>query len=100
MNAPVVRGGVLERTSLSAGHGFRSGTDHRFLWSALFATLFMAFYRRRLPHWIPDYKLFFVTWRLAGSLPAPAPDARDEACDRFDSKPGLASGTTDRRSGG
>src|SRR5512147_2465193 len=60
----------------------------------------MVFYRRRLPHWIPDHKLFFVTWRLAGSLPAPVLDARaaenlgphrflqpDEACDRLDSGP-------------
>jgi REP element-mobilizing transposase RayT len=27
----------------------------------------MLFYRRRLPHWIPDYAFVFVTWRLAGS---------------------------------
>jgi REP element-mobilizing transposase RayT len=31
------------------------------------------FYRRRLPHWIPDKTIVFVTWRLAGSLPPPAP---------------------------
>jgi len=34
----------------------------------------MAFYRRRLPHWIPDQAIVFVTWRLAGSLPPPSPD--------------------------
>ena len=28
-------------------------------------------YRRRLPHWIPDHSILFVTWRLAGSLPVP-----------------------------
>jgi putative transposase len=27
------------------------------------------FYRRHLPHWIPEDKLFFVTWRLDGSWP-------------------------------
>lgn len=27
-------------------------------------------YRRRLPHWHPDGKHIFVTWRLWGSLPA------------------------------
>ena len=27
----------------------------------------MAFYRRRLPHWIPGDAAVFVTWRLAGS---------------------------------
>ncbi|MGA2598278.1 MAG: transposase [Bryobacteraceae bacterium] len=25
------------------------------------------YYRRHLPHWIPDSAIFFVTWRLAGS---------------------------------
>jgi len=33
------------------------------------------FYRRRLPHWLPDPEaesLIFVTWRLAGSVPAGA----------------------------
>ena len=29
----------------------------------------MLFYRRRLPHWIPDEAIIFVTWRLAGTLP-------------------------------
>jgi REP element-mobilizing transposase RayT len=27
------------------------------------------FYRRNLPHWHPEYKALFVTWRLHGSLP-------------------------------
>lgn len=27
-------------------------------------------YRRRLPHWIPDDAVLFVTWRLAGPPPA------------------------------
>jgi putative transposase len=30
----------------------------------------MSFYRRHLPHWHPDEAWLFVTWRLAGSLPA------------------------------
>jgi putative transposase len=30
------------------------------------------FYRRRLPHWQPDAGIFFVTFRLFGSLPAEA----------------------------
>ncbi|OFV98005.1 MAG: hypothetical protein A3F68_09885 [Acidobacteria bacterium RIFCSPLOWO2_12_FULL_54_10] len=29
----------------------------------------MVFYRRRLPHWHPHEKSFFVIWRLYGSLP-------------------------------
>lgn len=29
----------------------------------------MLYYRRRLPHWIPDEAVIFVTWRLAGSTP-------------------------------
>jgi|SRR5580692_8146660 putative transposase len=30
----------------------------------------MAFYRRNLPHWHPEGKCIFLTWRLHGSLPA------------------------------
>jgi putative transposase len=29
----------------------------------------MTFYRRNLPHWHPDGKAIFITWRLFGSLP-------------------------------
>ena len=29
----------------------------------------MSFYRRNLPHWHPEGKAIFVTWRLFGSLP-------------------------------
>jgi putative transposase len=31
-------------------------------------------YRRRLPHWIPDHSILFLTWRLAGSLPSSGPE--------------------------
>ena len=34
----------------------------------------MFYYRRRLPHWIPESSILFITWRLAGSLPAPGAD--------------------------
>ena len=30
----------------------------------------MTFYRRNLPHWIPEGKAIFITWRLHGTLPA------------------------------
>jgi putative transposase len=30
----------------------------------------MAFYRRNLPHWHPEGRAIFLTWRLYGSLPA------------------------------
>jgi REP element-mobilizing transposase RayT len=30
----------------------------------------MAFYRRNLPHWHPEGRSIFLTWRLYGSLPA------------------------------
>jgi len=30
----------------------------------------MTFYRRNLPHWHPEGKTIFLTWRLFGSLPA------------------------------
>lgn len=33
----------------------------------------MLYYRRHLPHWIPDNKVIFVTWRLAGSAPPCVP---------------------------
>jgi putative DNA methylase len=29
------------------------------------------YWRRRLPHWVPDDSIVFVTWRLAGTLPQP-----------------------------
>jgi putative transposase len=29
----------------------------------------MTFYRRNLPHWHPEGKTIFITWRLCGSLP-------------------------------
>ena len=29
----------------------------------------MTYYERNLPHWLPDGKAVFVTWRLSGSLP-------------------------------
>ena len=32
----------------------------------------MTYYARNLPHWHPDGKALFVTWRLYGSLPAGA----------------------------
>jgi REP element-mobilizing transposase RayT len=31
------------------------------------------FWHRRLPHWVPDQAIVFVTWRLAGTLPQPQP---------------------------
>jgi putative transposase len=30
----------------------------------------MSYYRRKLPHWQPEGKAIFLTWRLYGSLPA------------------------------
>ncbi|MDZ7683225.1 MAG: hypothetical protein U5J63_16340 [Fodinibius sp.] len=32
----------------------------------------MAFYQRHLPHWQPENAEYFVTFRLAGSLPKQA----------------------------
>jgi hypothetical protein len=32
----------------------------------------MAFYQRNLPHWQPTNAEFFITFRLAGSLPKQA----------------------------
>jgi len=33
------------------------------------------YWHRRLPHWVPENSAVFVTWRLAGSKPAPASPA-------------------------
>ena len=50
----------------------------------------MAYYRRRLPHWHPAGKFFFITWRLFGSLPkSPAEENKEplragEHCRRMD----------------
>jgi REP element-mobilizing transposase RayT len=35
--------------------------------------LLTMFHRRRLPHWIPEDSIVFVTWRLAGSPPPDLP---------------------------
>ena len=53
----------------------------------------MTFYRRNLPHWIPDGRTIFLTWRLYGSLPRRAarqlagahttPGEQFEALDRL-----------------
>jgi putative DNA methylase len=42
----------------------------------------MSFYRRNLPHWIPEDTDVFVTWRLAGSLPC-----EEEQLDRAEFGP-------------
>ena len=34
----------------------------------------MLFYRRHLPHWFPDGRIVFVSWRLAGSPAPPTPE--------------------------
>ena len=31
------------------------------------------YWHRRLPHWTPEKSTIFVTWRLAGTRPAPTP---------------------------
>jgi REP element-mobilizing transposase RayT len=33
----------------------------------------MVFYRRTLPHWLPEARILFLTWRLAGTLPGAIP---------------------------
>ncbi len=45
----------------------------------------MTFYRRNLPHWHPEDRAVFLTWRLYGSLPAAVVRAARTArngCDR------------------
>jgi len=33
----------------------------------------LMYWHRRLPHWVPEDSTVFITWRLAGSKPPPAP---------------------------
>jgi len=40
------------------------------------------FYRRRLPHWHPEGQTFFITFRLANSLPARVIQALQEERER------------------
>src|ERR1035441_4911535 len=56
-----------------------SGTDHRFLWSVMPRWNTMPFTRRHLLHWIPEETPVFVTWRLAGSLPAGLTDDKNRS---------------------
>jgi putative transposase len=34
----------------------------------------MLYYRRKLPHWVPDNSIIFITWRLAGSARHSSPE--------------------------
>ncbi|HEX8844374.1 MAG TPA: hypothetical protein VF791_07010, partial [Pyrinomonadaceae bacterium] len=38
----------------------------------------MAYYKRHLPHWLPESATLFVTWRLHGSLPSWAAPPKPE----------------------
>src|SRR5580692_2069506 len=56
------------RTASSTASPATRGAGHRLLWPAAFSKQ-MQSYRRRLPHWIPDDTVIFVTWRLFNSAP-------------------------------
>jgi putative transposase len=48
----------------------------------------VAFYKRNLPHWHPEGKYIFLTWRLYGSLPAGfarglRPNQKLESAEKF-----------------
>ena len=45
----------------------------------------MLFYRGRLPHWIPDHAIVFVTWRLAENTGRTGFRQRAEQLDRLHS---------------
>jgi putative transposase len=51
----------------------------------------MAYWERRLPHWIPEHTPIFVTWRLAGTLPLAKRESTwmeaDAELDRIQSGP-------------
>jgi REP element-mobilizing transposase RayT len=44
---------------------------------------FMAYYERNLPHWHPDGKALFITWRLHGSMPNSGWQVRKDARETF-----------------
>lgn len=56
----------------------------------------MAFYRRTLPHWIPEGKALFITWRLHGSLPKGILPSRSAAKNGSDPFAGRDFVTVDR----
>jgi REP element-mobilizing transposase RayT len=43
---------------------------------------YLNFYRRNLPHWLPAGQMFFITFRLANSLPAHVLQELKEECER------------------
>jgi REP element-mobilizing transposase RayT len=44
------------------------------------------FYRRRLPHWIPENAIVFLTWRLAGSTPPPVPEILNRQNNEYEKR--------------
>jgi putative transposase len=38
-------------------------------WWFEYSLLIVSYYRRCLPHWLPDERAIFLTWRLYGSIP-------------------------------
>jgi hypothetical protein len=46
----------------------------------------MAYYERNLPHWLPEGKNLFVTWRLHGSLPVVVLEALRKSKDLGEGK--------------
>jgi len=49
------------------------------------------FWQRRLPHWVPEDAIVFLTWRRAGTLPQPEP-----ALPTNDPNPGATFARKDR----
>jgi REP element-mobilizing transposase RayT len=47
----------------------------------LIAATGMADYRRNLPHWLPEGRTIFLTWRLFGSLPTSSLKVRAKAAN-------------------
>ncbi len=56
-----------------------------------------AFYRRRLPHWVPDRAVFFLTWRLEGSLPKQVVERLRQEKRRMEEEPGRPGESAEQR---
>ena len=54
----------------------------------------MTFYRRNLPHWQPDGRAVFITWRLFGSLPRSVREAIHASPAAISQRTGKSAGAT------
>jgi REP element-mobilizing transposase RayT len=56
---PTAIGSAVRPTAIGSAGGLAAGSGKIMFWY------------RRLPHWVPEDSIVFLTWRLAGTLPQP-----------------------------